>query len=90
MSQIKLVSAFRYAQGNIKKGESLYIDLEEKVNKYTSEGWQVIGAGPERSVEIKKGFIVEMLRKIPVVQIVINWLLPIEREYAISLIIKND
>lgn len=89
MSEIKIVSAYRNVKG-IKKGESLYMDLEEKVNKLTSEGWDVVGAGPERYIQVKRGFIIEMLRKLPVVSIVIDWIFPIEHEDAISVIVKKD
>ena len=90
MSQIKLVSAPRIAEGNVKKGDSLYSDLESNVNKAISEGWEVVGTGPDREVLVLKGGIVELLRKIPLVNIVINWLFPLEVQLTISVILKKD
>jgi len=90
MSQIKIVTAPRIAEGNVKKGGSLYADLESKLNKATEEGWEVVGAGPDREVLIKKGMIIELLRKIPVVSILIDWLLPLKVKLTISVILKKD
>jgi len=90
MSQIKIVSAPRIAEGNVKKGGSLYSDLESKINAATADGWEVVGAGPDREVLVLKGMIVELLRKIPGVNILINWLLPLEVQLTISVILKKD
>ncbi|MDA7817112.1 hypothetical protein N9A28_02860 [Sulfurimonas sp.] len=90
MSEIKVISAPKIAEGNLKKGDSLFVDLEEKVNKFIAEGWQVVGPGPEREVVILSGKIVEILRKIPVVNKLINFLFPLELKLVMSVIIKKD
>lgn len=90
MSQIKIVSAPRHAQGNVKSGESLYGDLEQKIEKLASEGWRVIGNGPERDILIHKGWFIELLRKIPIINILINWIFPLDVQSTISVILQKD
>lgn len=89
MSQIKIVSAPKHAQGNLKSGDSLYGDLEQKVEKLIAEGWKIVGSGPEREVVVHKGGFIELLRKIPLINIVINWLFPLDFQSTISIIMQK-
>lgn len=89
MSQIKFVTGPQITSGNLKNGDSLYGDIEEKVSALVTEGWEVVGTGPERIIIIHKGFIIELLRKIPIVNLVINFFFPLDTQMVISVILKK-
>jgi len=89
MSQIKFVTEPQITSGNLKNGDSLYGDIEEKITALVTDGWEVIGNGPERSVLIHKGFVIELLRKIPIINIVINFFFPLDLQHVISVILKK-
>jgi len=89
MSQIKIVSATCITVGNIKKGD-LYSDLESSVNAAMAEGWEVVGSAPDREVLGNAGFIVTLLRRLPFINVIMNWIMPIKIESAIGVILKKD
>ncbi len=89
MLEVKIVQAPKSAQTHKNNRESLYSDLEAKITELSKEGWEIIGTGPERDVLLKRGAIVEFLRAIPIINIIINWLFPLEVESSISIIMKK-
>jgi len=90
MSQIKFVTGPKIGSGNLKSGDSLYGDIEEKTAKLMAEGWELVGAGPDREVLVHGNGFVELLRKIPLIKILINFLFPLDLQYVISVILKKD
>ena len=90
MSEIKFVTGPRTAAGNLKSGDSLYGDIETKVAKLVAEGWEIVGAGPDREVLVHGNGFIELLRKIPGIKIVINLLFPLDHQDVISVILKKD
>ena len=89
MSQIKIVQASKNVQANKKDQHLLYSDLESAVNTYLNDGWEIVGNGPERDTLLKRHWIIELLRAVPVVNIIINWFFPLEVESSISVLIKK-
>ena len=63
--------------------------MEQKIEKLLAEGWEIVHNGPEREVLVHKGGFIELLRKIPVVNILINWLFPLDLQSTISVIMTR-
>jgi len=89
MSEIKIVQASRNIQAQKKDQHLLYSDLESTVNTYLKDGWEIVGNGPERDTLLKRNWIVELLRAIPIINVFINWFFPLEVQSSISVIIKK-
>ena len=89
MSEVKIVQASKSTQTHKNNRDSLYSDLEAKIAELSKNGWEIIGNGPQRDVLLKRHWIVELLRGIPVINIIINWLFPLEVESSISVIMKR-
>lgn len=90
MSQIKIIDVLGDAEAKVKDLGTMFSDLEAQANKLAEDGWEVVGTGPTRNALLKRNFIVELLRKIPVVAIVINWFFPQLITTHVSLILKKD
>ena len=89
MTEIKIVQASRNIEAKKKDQHLLYSDLESTVNAYLKDGWEIVGNGPERDTLLKRHWIIELLRAIPIINIFINWFLPLEVESSVSIIIKK-
>ena len=90
MSQYKIIFHVKDIELKVKDGSKMYSDLEEKVNKFAESGWEVVGVGPEKNALLKRAFMVELLRGVPLINIIIDWLFPQITVTSVSIILKKD
>jgi len=90
MAEVKIINVLGDMEAKVSDLGSMFTDLETQANKLAVDGWEVVGAGPSRNALLKRHFIVELLRKIPGVNLIINWLFPQLITTHISLILKKD
>jgi hypothetical protein len=85
-TEYKIISTAKEAEIKLKDADKIMDHIEDALNFHLKNGWEVVGTGPERNVLLKGGFLVEMLRSIPIVNILINWLFPLQSSTSISII----
>ena len=90
VGKYKIISHVKDIELKVKDGSKIYSDLEEKVNRYAANGWEVVGVGPEKNALLKRGFLVELLRGIPLINILIDWLFPQIAVTSVSIILRKD
>ena len=54
VGKYKIISHVKDIELKVKDGSKIYSDLEEKVNKYAANGWEVVGVGPEKKCSFKE------------------------------------
>ena len=89
-TQYKIITDLKDMEAKVKDMGNLLGDVESKVNALAADGWEVVGAGPERNALLKRHLVVELLRKLPILNIIMNWLFPQLITSNISIILKKD
>ena len=87
MSEVKII---RPTKVHSKKRIDLHLDLHEQVNAMAKNGWKVVGAGPQREVKVKQGFVVELLRNVPFVKVIVNKVIPQRTQSSSSIVMKRE
>jgi len=83
MAEVKIINVSHSIQLSINDNESsVFKSAENELNTLVNDGWKIVGIIPHRSYSAagsvgEKGFFIELLRKIPVINIVINLIWPI-------------
>ena len=90
MSQYKIISDIKDIKLKLTDGSKLYSELQDRINKLSENGWEVICTGPEKNVLLKRNFLVELLRAIPLINILINLFFPQITITSISVILKKE
>ena len=87
----KIVSGYQDIAGKKKDGlEIAYADLVNEVNRLESDGWKVVGSGPNKNITQSRHSIIELLRNLPIISIIINWFFPLIYTNLVSIILVKE
>jgi len=90
MNQYKIISDIKDIELKLSDGSKIYSELQERINKLSEQGWEVIGTGPEKNTLLKRNFFIELLKAIPIIDILINLFFPQIIITSISVILKKE
>jgi len=84
MAEVKIINISHTIELSINDNESsVFKSAEDELNSLVNDGWKIVGVVPHRSyvaagVVGGKGWFIEFLRKIPVINFFINLIWPLE------------
>jgi len=83
MSEVKIINVSHAIELSINENESsVFKSAEDELNALVKDGWKIVGVIPQRSYSSAgvvgcKGWLIEFLRKIPVISFFINLIWPL-------------
>ena len=90
MKQYKIISDIKDVELKLSDGSKIYSELQERINKLSEKGWQVVCIGPEKNILLKRNSLIEFLRAVPIVNVFINLFFPQIIITSISLILQRE
>ena len=85
----KIISDTKNLELKLKDSSNIYSELQERLNNLSENGWEVVCTGPERNVIFKRNFFIELLRAIPIINLLINLFFPQIITTSVSMILKK-